>query len=160
MIYSHIDAREVPNLYPKQIQKAIDYCRRMQSADWKEGRFLLEGDRLIAQVFSRGTGPKEEKLPEVHRRYVEVQYMAEGEEYIGYYPDCGDNQVREDLLEEKDTLYYEENPGVSEIMLPMKQGCYAIFFPEDVHRPFCQMGEAMTVKRIVVKVDCEDCVSD
>ena len=34
----------------------------------------------------------------------------------------------------------------------MTDGCYAIFFPEDVHRPCCQMGQAEDVKKIVLKI--------
>lgn len=155
MIYGHIDAPSGSRAYPEPIERAIAYCREAEIDDWKEGRYELDGDRWIAQVFSRETGPKEEKLPEVHRRYIELQFMAEGREYIGYYPDCGGSRVREDRLKEKDTLYYEEDPGASEIMLPMEAGCYAVFFPEDVHRPFCQMGEAQVVKRIVIKIDVD-----
>ena len=41
---------------------------------------------------------------------------------------------------------------VHEIMLPMTDGCYAIFFPEDVHRPCCMMDAPEDVKKIVLKV--------
>lgn len=155
MIYSHINVLKHCCIYPEQIARALDFCREAASKEWVEDTYFLEGERLTAKVFSRETGPKEEKFPEVHRRYAEVQFMAEGEEYIGYYPDFGKNRIKEDCLKEKDTLYYEENPEVQEIMLPMKAGCYAVFFPEDVHRPFCQMGKKQAVKRIVVKIDVD-----
>lgn len=156
MIYGHIDAVPESRAYPEPIRRAVAYCQEAKNRDWKEGRYELEGDRWIVQVFSRATKPKEEMLPEVHRRYIELQFMAEGAEYIGYYPDQGDNRILEDRLEEKDTLYYEENPKAAEIMLPMRDGCYAVFFPEDVHRPFCRMGETQMVKRIVIKIDADE----
>jgi len=34
----------------------------------------------------------------------------------------------------------------------MTDGCYAIFFPEDVHQPGCQMGTPEAVKKIVLKI--------
>ena len=37
-------------------------------------------------------------------------------------------------------------------MLPMTDGCYAVFFPEDVHRPCCMMDTPEDVKKIVLKV--------
>ena len=55
-------------------------------------------------------------------------------------------------VEEKDTLYYQENPKSGEVMLQMTPGTYAIFFPEDVHRPFCQIDKPERVKKIVVKI--------
>lgn len=91
-------------------------------------------------------------MPEVHKECAELHYMVSGREYIGYYPDFGDNQVRMDCLREKDALFYEENPGSVEVMLPMMPGSYAIFFPNDVHRPFCQMDEPEDVKMIVIKI--------
>ena len=58
----------------------------------------------------------------------------------------------EDNLDTNDVLFYEEDESANEIMLPMTDGCYAVFFPEDVHRPCCQMGQPEDVKKIVLKV--------
>ena len=71
---------------------------------------------------------------------------------MGFYPDRGDNEVLKDCLEEKDTLYYKENPGSGEVMLPLVPGSYGIFFPEDVHRPFCQVDGPEDIKKIVIKI--------
>ena len=82
--------------------------------------------------------------------------MSQGQEYMGFYPDRGDNELLKDCLEEKDTLYYKENPDSGEVMLPMLEGSYAIFFPEDVHRPFCQMEDGpKDIKKIVIKIPVE-----
>ena len=58
----------------------------------------------------------------------------------------------EDNLDSNDVLFYKERSDVHEIMLPMTDGCYAIFFPEDVHRPCCMMDAPEDVKKIVLKV--------
>lgn len=152
MILGHIQAKETEAAYAVPIQKAIRYCRETDVSGLGESRFLLDGEAMIAQICDRVTGAKEEKLPEVHRRYAELQYMAEGSELMGFYPDRGDNELLQDCLEEKDTLYYRENPAAGEIMLPMTPGTYAVFFPEDVHRPFCQVDAPARVKKIVVKI--------
>ena len=78
--------------------------------------------------------------------------MVHGHEYIGFYPDTKKGEVLEDNLDTNDVLFYKENDQVHELMLPMTDGCYAVFFPEDVHRPCCQMGEAEDVKKIVLKI--------
>lgn len=57
-----------------------------------------------------------------------------------------------DILRTTDVLFYKERSDVHEIMLPMTDGCYAIFFPEDVHRPCCMMDAPEDVKKIVLKV--------
>lgn len=152
MIYGHIHAPESAAAYSETIRKAIQILRETDVTDMHHGKYPLDGDRLILQINEVTTGPKETKRPEVHRKYIDVQYMVHGHEYIGFYPDQKTSMVNEDRLNEDDVLFYEENDRVNEIMLPMTDGCYAIFFPEDVHRPCCQMGEAEDVKKIVLKV--------
>ena len=152
MIYGPILARETEQAYAEPVREAICYCRETDFSDMKEGRIQLRGESMIVQICDRVTGAREEKLPEVHRHYAELHFMAEGSEYVGVYPDKGDNRILEDCLAEKDTLYYQENPQSGEAMLLMIPGSYAIFFPEDVHRPFCQVKEPGRVKKVVVKI--------
>ncbi len=152
MIYGHIDAPESAAAYSETIQKAIRLLRETDVTHMHHGRYPLDGDRLILQINEVTTGPKETKRPEVHRDYIDVQYMVHGHEYIGFYPDRKQSRVLEDNLDTNDVLFYEENENANEIMLPMTDGCYAIFFPEDVHRPCCQMGQPEDVKKIVLKV--------
>lgn len=152
MIYGHILAKETEKAYAEPIWEAIRYCRETDVSNKGESRQVLHNGEMIIQICDRITGAKEEKLPEVHRKYAELQYMAEGSEYMGFYPDRGDNKLLQDCLEEKDTLYYQENPLSQEIMLLMTPGTYAVFFPEDVHRPFCQVEKPARIKKIVVKI--------
>lgn len=153
MIFGNVFAKETEQAYAAPIREAIRYCRETDVSGLGESRFLLKGEDFIVLICDRVTEAKEKKLPEVHRRYAELQFMAEGSELMGYYPDCGDNELLQDCLEEKDTLYYKENPNVEEKMLLVTPGTYAVFFPEDVHRPFCQVDAPARVKKIVIKID-------
>lgn len=152
MIYGNIHAKETETAYTQVIRKALEILRTTDVTDMHHGKYPLDGDKLILQINEITTGPKETKRPEVHKDYIDVQYMVHGHELIGYYPDCKDGEVDEDLLEENDVLFYKERTDVNEIMLPMTDGCYAVFFPEDVHRPCCMMNEPEDVKKIVLKV--------
>ena len=152
MIYGHIGSAETEGAYTEKIRKAIQILRETDVTEMHHGKYPLDGDNLILQINEVTTGPKEEKRPEVHGKYIDVQYMVRGQELIGFYPDCGHGEVLEDLLEENDVLFYKEREDVNELMLPMTDGCYAIFFPEDVHRPCCQMGSPEAIKKIVLKV--------
>lgn len=152
MIFGHILAKETEAAYAAPIREAIGYCRETDVSAMGESRFLLKGEDMIALICDRVTGAAAEKLPEVHRRYAELQYVAEGSELMGYYPDRGDNELLKDCLAEKDTLYYKENPAAEETMLLMTPGTYAVFFPEDVHRPFCQVEKPERIKKIVIKI--------
>lgn len=43
--------------------------------------------------------------PEVHRRYIDIQFLAWGEEKIGIAIDTGNNKVSESLLEQRDIIF-------------------------------------------------------
>lgn len=153
MIYGHIDVKESAGAYSEAIRKALQFLRENNVADMAKGRYPIDGDKLILQIQEPVTAPKETRRPEIHRNYIDVQYMVHGHEYIGCYPDKRDGEVLEDRLDtEDDILFYQENDKAEEIMLPMTDGCYAVFFPEDVHRPCCQMGEPEAIKKVVLKV--------
>ena len=138
MIYGNINAKETEAAYTPVIRKALDILRLADVSEMHHGKYPIDGDKLILQINEITTGPKETKRPEVHRQYIDVQYMVHGHERIGFYPDCKDGEVLEDNLDSNDVLFYKERSDVHEIMLPMTDGCYVVFFPEDVHRP-CRM---------------------
>ena len=152
MIYGNINAKETEAAYTPVIRKALDILRTTDVSEMHHGKYPIDGDKLILQINEITTGPKETKRPEVHRQYIDVQYMVHGHELIGFYPDCKDGAILEDNLDSNDVLFYKERSDVHEIMLPMTDGCYAIFFPEDVHRPCCMMDAPEDVKKIVLKV--------
>lgn len=152
MIYGHIGAKETEAAYTPVIRKALEILRTTDVSEMHHGKYPIDGDRLILQINEITTGPKETKRPEVHRQYIDVQYMVSGHELIGFYPDRKDGEVLEDNLESNDVLFYKEREDSNEVMLPMVDGTYAIFFPEDVHRPCCQMYGPEAVKKIVLKV--------
>lgn len=152
MIYGHIQAKETEAAYTPMIRKALEILRTTDVTDMHHGKYPIDGDKLILQINEITTGPKETKRPEVHAQYIDVQYMVRGHELIGFYPDKKDGEVLEDNLDSNDVLFYKERTDSNEIMLPMVDGTYAVFFPEDVHRPCCQMNEAEDVKKIVLKI--------
>ena len=94
MIYGHIHTSESAAAYSETIRKAIQILRETDVTDMHHGKYPLDGDRLILQINEVTTGPKETKRPEVHRKYIDVQYMVHGHEYIGFYPDQKTSMVK------------------------------------------------------------------
>lgn len=153
MITGNIYANEDLTIYPQAIQKAIHFLKTHDMAAHEPGRFELDGDSMILQVLDLTTGPRETLRPEVHRKYVDVQFLAAGgPEKIGCYPDMGDNEIDEELLAARDIIFYKNNPKAREGIIEMQVGTYAAFFPWDVHIPAIQVGEAAPIRKIVIKV--------
>jgi len=92
----------------------------------------------------------DENRPEVHRRYLDIQFLAWGEEKIGVAIDTGNNEISESLLEQRDIIFYHGSENES--FIEMTPGTYAIFFPQDVHRPACIKNKVSAIRKIVVKV--------
>ncbi len=154
MIYGNVNAKETEHAYDPLIVRAINYCRNTKAADIHESKFMPEGEDFKVLFCERVTGPKSEKKAEVHSRMVEIQYCAEGRQSMGYYPDLGCFPVLEDHLnEERDVRFYQNTEDAGEIMLPLYPGQYCVFFPEDVHRPWCTAGTGPEpIKMIVIQI--------
>lgn len=155
MIYGNIQMIKTEKALPEAVRRALEVIRTKDVATMEPGKYPVDGDRMILQINVSTTEPKENRRAEVHRKYVDVQYMVSGREYIGVYPDPGTDAVAEDRMEADDILFYDSAIGDREVMLPMTEGCFAVFFPEDAHRPGCEMGGPQEVRKVIVKVATE-----
>lgn len=147
-------------LLPEPLQRAVQILKTTDLVNHEPGKFPLDGDNMILQVLDVTTGPRETIRPEVHRRYIDVQFLAAGgPERIGWYPDLGDNEIDEDLLDTpRDIRFYKNKPGNREGIIEMQAGSYAMFFPWDVHMPAIQVDAPAHVRKIVIKVALDTCL--
>ncbi len=152
MILGHVNSKEDITLYPKAIQKAIEYLRVTDIMAMEPGKYPIDGDDMIVQVIETKTGARETKRPEIHHKYVDVQFLVKGEEKIGFYADMGDNEIDEDFSDTRDLVFYKNNKNAKETFCVMSEGSYAVFFPADVHTPAVSVNTDMDIKKVVVKV--------
>ena len=135
---------------PQHLKTVIEHLKQTDFQALPVGNYDLQGKDIYVQVFDMTTKPFAETRPEVHRQYADVQFSVCGREQIGVASDDGGNAVAEDLLAERDLLFYA---GVqNESMLTMTPGSFAVFLPSDVHRPGVAVGGPATVRKVVVKV--------
>lgn len=154
-----------PAAYAPLLNRLLEFCAALDTAPLSEGRYdFFPGEDIVVLINERVTQPISERPAEVHRHYAELHYIVSGGECIGYYPDDGANQIFADLLAEKDALFYQYRADAPEILLPLTPGDYAVFFPQDVHRPFCvrpQNGNAPeAIKKIVIKFPAAPCANE
>lgn len=135
---------------PAPLIKGLQYLKETDIVKLESGKYEIDGENIFAMVQDYSTFPKEERRPEAHRKYIDIQYLAQGSEIIGYAPVRPDYQIAEDLLEEKDLLFYSRIHGETDLVLD--EGMFAIFFPDEVHRPCCQNRAESYVKKVVIKV--------
>ena len=149
MISSSIYAKDDFGKYPIAIQTALNYLKSNDFTKMEAGVYEIQGKEIFAQVMDAQTGELAEKRPEVHEKYIDVQFLAAGKERLGFTPDTGKYEV-EERFDDRDLIFYKsvENEGFVEAV----PGCFNIFFPADVHRPAVTAGEPMTIRKVVVKV--------
>lgn len=86
---------------------------------------------------------------------IDIQYEVEGEEeWLGVETIFEAGECIESYPE-RDLYFYESSPkGESKVYF--ETGRFAVFFPEDLHRPLCQ-GESGSrqLRKAVVKVPVE-----
>jgi YhcH/YjgK/YiaL family protein len=85
---------------------------------------------------------------EAHKKYIDVQYIVQGEELIGH-AFLGGQTPSQVYDEEKDFMLFGGEPS---FFSTLQQGHFAIFFPGDLHMPGLMVKEKGRVKKVVVKI--------
>jgi YhcH/YjgK/YiaL family protein len=110
----------------------------------------VDGTNVFAGVHRYCPKPVAEAKWEAHRQYVDVQYVAEGVERMGYAPLTDALKVRQAYDPKKDAIFLDAQGD----LFTVPAGSFAIFGPRDVHAPGLTLdlaGEPTTVCKVVVK---------
>lgn len=136
-------------LHPR-FAEAFGFLRRCAEAPPPEGRVELDGERLFATVQRYTTKPAAEGLLEAHRKYIDIQFIVAGEEWMGYAPLAA---TAEDapFRAADDIGFLRGEAGFTRL----SQGMFAVFFPEDAHMPGRHVAAPTEVVKVVVKVLAE-----
>jgi len=145
-----IDKIENSHLYEgisERIKKAFEFIHNSDLKNIKPGRYEIDGENIFALINEYKTKSELEGKLEAHRKYLDVQYVIEGEELMGYTP-IGSQQILEPYKEENDIIFFKGEKSFTKV----SSGMFAIFFPEDVHMPGITSGKISDVKKLVIKV--------
>ncbi len=129
------------------IKAGLEWLRSADLVNIKDGQYFIDGNRIFVNVQSYET--KKEASFEAHRKYVDIQYMIKGAEKIGIadYSSC--TPITE-YDKDKDIEFLNFNNFPS--FLPLREGEFMIFYPQDAHLPSLDLDKKLFVKKAVVKV--------
>ena len=151
MIYGLLKNIETEgSFYSIDLQKGLSYLANTNLQNLSPGKHLIDGEELFAVVSDYTTEPKEMRRPEGHEKYIDIQYVASGEEILGCSFATPGNKVSEDNLKTSDVVFYSTVENETDIKLTA--GAYAIVFPQDIHRPGCSNLTNLQLRKIVVKI--------
>lgn len=147
MIYDHIANNLIYRPAHPGFALAFAYLAEFDP-ETKDGKYELDGDRVIAHVQSYRTAAPGLLQYESHREYLDLQFVARGEEII--YHSRLDKLVPTDSYDPvKDGIHYR---GEDTQALVMRPGDFAVLYPQDGHKARCILHQECDVKKVVFKI--------
>ena len=134
------------------LNKNIEYVKKfLETTDLMSlevGRYDLENGcyYMVQEYLSRELA---DTRWEAHLKFVDLQFVVKGFEYIGY-TDLDTLKVNIPYDAEKDAEYYDKDGNYTKLLL--EEGYFCLLFPDDPHRACMKAETAVDVKKIVVKI--------
>lgn len=135
------DIKKYASLLPG-IEEAFDAINALET--FEAAAYQLSGGNRF--FVSAGT-TIEPTVAEVHRKYLDIQYIVKGKEVMGW-ADLADCVPATEFSEEKDIGMYS---GPFTFHTITEGTCYVVF-PEDVHMPGRHLDVPNDYVKIVVKL--------
>ncbi len=129
------------------IVRALKYLRDTDFKNLQNGRYEIAGNDIFSIVNNYTTKDLEDCRLEAHRKYIDIHYMAEGSELIGYSLFSSQEPATE-YDEANDFILYCGDKNY----LKLEESMFLIFFPSDLHMPGLIIEKPAEVKKVVVKV--------
>ena len=131
------------------IPKAAIAFLESANADTPNGKYPFGADCFINVMHC--TTKTEQGVMEAHNIYVDVQCLLTGEEKI-LYTDKTDLPVTTPYDAQKDASFHSFDKAD---VVTYRAGEGVVLYPNEAHLPCLAVSEPMTVKKAVVKLNCE-----
>lgn len=150
MIVTDLTRSDFKYNLPKVLVEVCDYLNTLDLTQLESGTHTIT-DEIFMNVFTPETSESSTKKAELHRKFIDIQVLITGEEWIEYsanYPNL-DNYTA--YNEEDDYQLIDDIPNKSMVKLLPKMA--AVFFPYEPHKPCCHYdNQTKQLKKLVVKV--------
>lgn len=147
-----IDKLENAHLYyslHKNIETGLKYLENTNLTETEEGKHIISGESIYANVQSGPTKDAQTTPWEAHRVYTDIQYIIKGAEIMGW-DNLENFTITEEYNEEKDVVFGATTGNY----FTVPEGYFVIFTPQDAHQPMLKIGTSKIVKKVIVKVKC------
>ena len=125
---------------------AFEFLVRPDLATLAPGRIPVDGDRVYA-IVQQSPGRQRDQAPlELHRKYIDIQYLLAGTEEMGWRPTPDCHHPKAPFDPAKDIGFFHDAP---QSWFTVPPACFVIFFPEDAHSASVSPGP---LHKVVMKV--------
>ena len=131
------------------LKKGFEFLLNSDLKNLPDGKHLIDGENIFANVQTLQTKPQSEAKWEAHRKYIDIQYVIKGQEKMGYgfLSDFKTTVIPYDEIKDVEFLDGEKYNFVD-----VEHGNFVIFYPNDVHAPMLAVNNCETIKKVIVKV--------
>ena len=146
MIYDRIENIETYSDISERLAKGLRLLQTTDFSALEAGKYEVDGKELFFMLQSYQSKEQNDR-PEAHKKYIDIQYLLEGEEQIGI--GALSEMVEEVSANPEGDIWFYHGPVTG---FKMEKGNFAVFFPQDAHAPGIATGDPAPVRKVVVKV--------
>jgi biofilm protein TabA len=155
MILDHLSHAKLYFGLGPRFAKAFQFLSSTDLLNLTLGKHEIEGEKIFALVQEYIPKPRAVGKFEAHERYWDIQYVAQGQERMGWSPRPA-LTVTEPHDAKRDIAFFASDPalGLGEFFL-LEAGFFTVFSPHDAHMPGVapESRTAELVRKVVIKVD-------
>lgn len=124
---------------------AFEFYEKHNLADFEPGSYKIDGDNLYVNINEYET--KEEQKLEAHKKYIDIQIVLNGSEFMGY-TNIKNTKPYISYDEGKDVMFLHGE--VDKVLATINN--FFIFFPQDAHKPALCAQNPDKVKKAIFKI--------
>ncbi|MCC6703846.1 MAG: YhcH/YjgK/YiaL family protein [Thermomicrobiales bacterium] len=151
MIVANLENLKDQVVLTPNMETAINFLLEQGQAAHPAGRLVVDGDNVFVEVQAYDTIAEGEPTFEGHVSYIDIQYVVEGEEIIGW-ANIDDVNVTTPYDAAKGDFWLGNVPADRVTNVRLKGGQLAVLYPTDGHAPRRAAGASAPIRKLVVKV--------
>lgn len=135
----------------KYFNSAIKIISNTDFSKTDDGTYYVDENNFFYNIITYKTkNNTNEVKAEIHKLYIDFQYIIYGEELVGYSGSSNHFSQDSDYNTENDVLFL--NTVSNESFFIIKRDMFCIFYPGEIHKPGIKYNETRSVRKAVFKV--------
>ncbi len=133
------------------LDQAIEFLRQAGWQGHADGTIPIDGARVYGLLQSHTTRVQPDAVRfEGHYKYIDIQYIIEGEETIFWTPTAGLTPTVP--YDDTQDIWFSQVSRQGTIAVALSRGQLVVLFPEDAHAPMYCVVAPSRVRKLVIKV--------
>lgn len=129
--------------------KAFAFMEKVVTEDLPVGKYDIDGEDLYAFISEYETALPKDRIFEGHQAYIDIQFLLRGTEKM-WTADIQKGILTTAYDPNIEAAFYECGENRDELVF--EEGDFAIYFPNDLHKPSLAYDAPAHAKKLVVKI--------